>query len=329
MIRFASRPVSRRASFDSTPMPGGGEPLRPVRTGARLPDVVEGAVTRPEPMTRTASREPPASGASTPTRRSHDRGLLSLLHPRQHTSDGVSHSPSHVSIRDALYDALKPRAQLDRVGLYESQRYAMLEHTISTDDEQHVSELVALLHAASTELIDAQTAALDHVISLCQVIASSSVVHLLRGPTEVERARRRRANEEVINSLRRAREAYRDRERLRVVEPFVGLFESDKAGTGVELSKVSHRGLCVGQNRYGADRTATGASRTPTRCSSPARRPSSSSSASPSSTMSVRASDCGGRGSRAGASSATIPPSTAGTTRIRTSCLASAASHRP
>jgi len=272
-VRFAaSRPVSRRGSFD-------GDGLRLSPTRSRLPDVVEGTVSPPDVVVRTPSRDatPPrpiqTSGASTPTRtRSHEHGLFALLHGRTHARDGVPHSSSHVSIRDALYDALKPRAQLDRVGLYESQRYAALEATISTDDAAHVCELVALLHTASTPLIEAQTAAIDHVIDLCGAIARTSVIDLLRRPNEVERARRRRANDEVLGALRRAREAYRSRDRLRVVEPFVSLFETDKLGAGADLSKVSHRGLywcllrvpdCLGR----ADRAAT-----PIRCSSPARR---------------------------------------------------------
>ena len=273
VVRFAaSGPVSRRASFD-------GDALRLGKTGSRLSDVGEGAAMTPDGLVTTHSRDATStrvSGASTPTpTRSREHGLLSLLHGRSQAHDGPAHSHSHASIREALYDALKPRARPERVGLYESQRYAALEHRISTDDAAHVCELVALLHTASTPLIEAQTAAIDRVIDLCRVIATSSVLDLLRSPPdeEVARVRRRRANDEVLGALRRAREAYRTRDRLRVVEPFVSLFDTDQLGAGAELSRVSHRGLywcflCVSWQIIAPTRAGIR-----TRCSSPARPP--------------------------------------------------------
>lgn len=190
---------------------------------------------------------------------------------RSRTRHG-KHSSSHASLPGLLHDVLHPHVDVRPVGVVEStvsplrwelarrvltdflcaeQVYADLEDYLSNPrDEEHLEEIIRLLAAASTSLIETVEESIRHLMDVLHRFKSlDDTIRAAFRYNQAEADETIRISQEQLDTLKRAITSYRETKRLEVVRPFAAIFDpfgTETRGDGVEhedLQAPSHRGL--------------------------------------------------------------------------------------
>lgn len=150
------------------------------------------------------------------------------------------------SSRDLSAAALLPHPSFSvkPIGLLEHARYEDLEDFLSNpDDGAHITNIVSLLSESSRGLLDELVHGLDHLVEGIHRLKLGRFRRLLYPKEDLYR-QELRESEACLESLRSALETYRDTSRLKLIEPFVPIFDPRAAATAAATGpRPSHRGL--------------------------------------------------------------------------------------
>ncbi|KAK4700228.1 hypothetical protein P7C70_g6023, partial [Phenoliferia sp. Uapishka_3] len=170
---------------------------------------------------------------------------------RHHHGHGLGHhkrtSSSH-TLPSLLHEVLHPNIDIRPVGVVESQRYMDLEDYLHNPrDEEHIEEIIALLSKASSNLLDALSLAIAHLISTIHTLkANDQPWSSFFKTDEASHAASLAKTASVFAALESALSDYRNVRRLDVVKPFACLFDPAAYRGDQEEQKLeapSHRGL--------------------------------------------------------------------------------------